>query len=98
MESKVTKVTPEDIERCKEEYPESFELASDIIDDELIAKTLMEFERMKKGDLYALTLSYMLKEVLKMAAMDSLGMLVKEMLGKSSDDEPSMDKKPKYDA
>ena len=98
MKSKVTEVTPEDIERCKEEYPESFELAGGVIDDELIVKTLMEFEGMPKGDLYALTLSYMVKEALKMAAMDSLGILVKEVLEKASDEEPSMDKKPKYDA
>ena len=98
MKSKVTEVTPEDIERCKKEYPGSFELADGVIDDELIAKTLMEFEKMPKDDLYALTLSYMVREAIKMAAMDSLGVLVKEVLGKSSDDEPSTNQKPKYDA
>lgn len=98
MKSNVTKVTPEDIERCKKEYPQSFGIAGDIIDDELTTKTLMEFETMQKDDLYAFTLSFMVREALKMAAIDSLGALVQKALEESSDDKPSMDQKPKYDA
>ena len=98
MENKVKKVTPEDIERCKKEYPGSFELAGGIIDDELVTKTLLEFEGMEKDDLYTLTLSYMVREALKMAAFDSLSALVKGALEKSSNNEPSADEKPKYDA